>query len=426
MTGFFAAGLLAVAGTGTETVHALEEGMPERGNAGISGHLSQMLIEGWQMQPQDAVSMLVAASREEKQEEVAQAVENEVPEVESEYADIGITQVNYYVNVRSEPSTEGEILGKLYRDSAATVHDTVEGTDGAWYHVTSGTVDGYIKAEYLVVGDEELARSVGTRYATVDTTTLFVRSEPTTESAVLTMLPEGDDLVVLDDSNEGWVMVDTEEGKGYISTDYVILTTEYTEAESREEEEARLAREEAERQQAAAAAEAARREAEAAKKAAEEAAKKPNKTGSGAGNSNFGAGSSNSGTGSSNSGGSSSGNSSSVSNGQAVVDYAMQFLGNPYVYGGNSLTQGTDCSGFVKGVYAAFGVSLPRTSSEQRSSGYEVSLSDAKPGDIICYSGHVGIYVGNDTIIHASSEKTGIKLTSPVTYRNVLTVRRIF
>ena len=114
------------------------------------------------------------------------------------------------------------------------------------------------------------------------------------------------------------------------------------------------------------------------------------------------------------------------SNGQAVVDYARQFLGNPYVYGGNSLTNGTDCSGFVKGVYAAFGINLPRTSSEQRSVGYAVSLSEIQPGDIVCYSGHVGIYAGNNTLIHASNEETGITLTSPVTYRSVLAVRRIF
>ena len=109
-----------------------------------------------------------------------------------------------------------------------------------------------------------------------------------------------------------------------------------------------------------------------------------------------------------------------------MVDYARQFLGNPYVYGGNSLTNGTDCSGFVKGVYAAFGINLPRTSSEQRSVGYAVSLSEIQPGDIVCYSGHVGIYAGNNTLIPASNEKTGITLTSPVTYRSVLAVRRIF
>ena len=117
---------------------------------------------------------------------------------------------------------------------------------------------------------------------------------------------------------------------------------------------------------------------------------------------------------------------SSVSNGQAVVNYAMQFLGNPYVYGGTSLTNGADCSGFVQSVYAAFGVKLPRNSTAQRSAGYAVSLANIQPGDIVCYSGHVGIYAGNNTLIHASNERTGITLTSPVTYRTVLAVRRIF
>ena len=121
-----------------------------------------------------------------------------------------------------------------------------------------------------------------------------------------------------------------------------------------------------------------------------------------------------------------SSSSSSSSLGQQIADFAVQYVGYPYVYGGNSLTNGTDCSGFVKGVYAAFGINLPRTSAEQRSVGYAVSLSEIQPGDIVCYSGHVGIYAGNNTLIHASNEKTGITLTSPVTYRSVLAVRRIF
>lgn len=386
---------------------------------------------------------------EEAAEQEADVEAHEVPVVESEFADVAIAQVNNYVNVRLEPNTESEILGKLYDDCAATV---LEATEDGWYKVESGNVTGYVKAEYVVVGDEELARTVGTRLATVNTTTLFVRTEPTTEAKVLTMLPDGDDVVVTDESAEGWAKVSTEDGDGYVSLEYVSLSTEYKHAESREEEEARLAREAAEREAAARAAEEARRAREAeeaAKRAreAEQAAKSAqqsaagssssgNTAGSGSSSSSGSAGSSSSsgsaGSSSSESAGNSSsgnaggGSQSSVSNGQAVVNYAMQFLGNPYVYGGNSLTNGTDCSGFVKGVYAAFGISLPRTSAEQRHVGYGVSLSDIQPGDIVCYSGHVGIYTGNNTIIHASNERTGITLTSPVTYRKVLAVRRIF
>ena len=116
----------------------------------------------------------------------------------------------------------------------------------------------------------------------------------------------------------------------------------------------------------------------------------------------------------------------SGSNGQAVVDYACQFVGNPYVYGGSSLTNGTDCSGFVMSVYAQFGISLPHSSSALRSVGYGVSVDDMQPGDIICYSGHVAIYCGGNTIVHASNPSTGIKYTSPANYKTILAVRRIF
>lgn len=117
------------------------------------------------------------------------------------------------------------------------------------------------------------------------------------------------------------------------------------------------------------------------------------------------------------------------SSGQAVANYACQFIGNPYKWGGTSLTNGADCSGFVMSVYAHFGVSLPHSSSAMRSVGYGVSVSDMQPGDIVCYSGHVGIYVGNNTIVNASNSKPypagGIKYTS-ATYKSILAVRRIF
>lgn len=436
LLGLILAGSIVMGSSGMLTVHAAQQ---QNGNgpvAGATGAFAGMLAEGHALaiagslaegtEIQSAMTEQETAA-EQAQTEQAEVLEHEVLVVASEYADIAIAQVNNYVNVRSEPNTESEILGKLYDKSAATVLET---TEGGWYRIHSGNVEGYVKAEYVVVGDEELARSVSTRYATVTTTTLFVRSEPTTEARILTMLPEGDDLVVLDENTEGWAKVSTAEGDGYISTDYVNLSTEYVHAESKAEEEERLAREEAERQAAARAAEEARqaREAEEARRAREaEAARK-------AQNSSSQSGSTSSGNSSSSAGSSSGGSQSaqkpsmgtSVSNGQAVVDYARQFLGNPYVYGGNSLTNGTDCSGFVKGVYAAFGISLPRTSTEQRHVGYGVSLSEIQPGDIVCYSGHVGIYAGNDTLIHASNERTGITLTSPVTYRPVLAVRRIF
>ena len=295
----------------------------------------------------------------------------------SEYDGICIAQVNDYVNVRSEPNEESEILGKLYDNSAGTIE---EETDG-WYKITSGSVTGYVKADYVVTGDEAeaLAAEVGERVATVTTQTLRVRTDASTDASVLGLIGEGEELTVTNEQ-DGWVQVSIEEGDGWVSTDYVDLRTDFVQAESKEEEEARLAEEEAAKE-------------EGRRKAAEVEAK-ANSSSESSTQTVVGSGS-----------GSSSGN--------AVVSFASQFVGNPYVYGGTSLTNGADCSGFVMSVYANFGVSLPHSSSAMRSVGYEVSLADAQPGDIICYSGHVAIYCGNNTIVHASTAATGIKYTSP-------------
>lgn len=367
--------------------------------------------------------------------------ERESPQSTSEYADIGIASVLNYVNLRAEPSVESEALGKLYNNSAATVLETVLDEAGEeWYLVSSGSVENaYVKAEYVKVGDEDLARGVSTRYATVTTTTLFVRTEPGTEASVLTMLPEGEDVVVYDALDEyGWYRVSTEEGLGYVSGDYVTVRTEFRVAESKEEEKERLEREEAERQAAAAAAEAARKArkeeerkaAEAARKTQEEAAKavarQQTQNAQQAQQKNDKVQGSSQGQSSSSFGSNTTAKPQTVSNGQAVVNYAAQFVGNPYVYGGSSLTNGADCSGFVMSVYQAFGISLPHSSSALRSVGYGVSLDAIQSGDIVCYSGHVGIYAGNNTLLHASSPSTGIKYTSPVTYREILAIRRIF
>ncbi len=209
------------------------------------------------------------------------------------------------------------------------------------------------------------------------------------------MVPDQEDLTVTDESENGWTKVAIEEGEGYVSNEYVTKSIEFVTAESKEEEEARLAKEEAERKAAAEAAE---------RKAAEKAAASKKSGGS--------------------SGSSGRSASPSGSGGSAVANYACQFVGNPYVYGGSSLTNGADCSGFVMAVYAAFGVGLPHSSSALAGVGYGVS--DMQPGDIICYSGHVGIYIGNNTIVHASTPEGGIKYTSPANYRPIIAIRRIF
>ena len=232
-----------------------------------------------------------------------------VPTEKGEYLDMAFADVQTFLYVRSEPTKQSEWVGKLYPDYAAKIIGPV----GEWTKIQSGTVTGYVYSDYIIIGNnaEQKAQEI------------------------------------------------------------IQNTEEFSYAESREEEEARLQKE---------AEEEAKRAAEEAKKA--------------------------------------------QGNGQAVVDYACQFIGNPYVWGGTSLTNGADCSGFVQSVYAHFGVSLPRTSSEMRSAGREVSYSDAIPGDIICYDGHVGIYMGNGQIVNAINSRRGIGILS-ATYDNIITVRRL-
>ncbi|MCC8167941.1 MAG: SH3 domain-containing protein, partial [Clostridiales bacterium] len=307
-------------------------------NAGVAGYTSNALTSASIPTAGVAAAFISCMSSEENDAVLASAQpevsENDTPTVASEFADIAVATVVNYVNIREEPDEESEKVGKLYANGVATVLET----DGDWYKITSGSVTGYVYKDYVSVGDESLARSVGRRIATVTTETLKVRKSASTDSEVIGLVPGGEDLTVVDESKDGWVGVSVEEGNGYVSADYVELGMEYSYAESTAEEEARLAREEAEREAAEAAA--------------------------------------------SSSSGSSSGSTSSVSRGQQVANYACQFVGNPYVYGGTSLTNGADCSGFVMSVYAHFGVSLPHSSSSLRSVGYAVSVSEMQPGDI--------------------------------------------
>ncbi len=335
-------------------------------------------LENMQQQSGTATMEVTSMVGEEEMKE-AQIIEEVLSKQEETFENVVIADVNAYVNVRSLPGENGEVLGKLYDNSAGVLL----GEENGWYHIQSGSITGYVKAEYCVTGEaaKELAKEVGTRLATVNCDGLYVRKEASAVSEVVRMVALKDELLVLEETDE-WVKVDIEEGFGWVAKEYVELKTEFVQAESKEEERARLAKESEAREKAR-------------KAAIKNAASDIVITGDN-------------------------------EMGVAVAEYAVQFVGNPYVWGGTSLTEGADCSGFVMKVYEEFGVSLPHSSAADRKQGYAVDgLANAQPGDLICYSGHVALYIGDGQIVHAASEKSGIKI-GKADYRKILAIRRIF
>ena len=309
------------------------------------------------------------------------------------YDRLGVAKVDSYLNVRNKPGESSRIVGKMTKNSGCNIYKVNKG----WAKIVSGKVKGYVKASYLVKDQqaEALAKKIANLRISVNTETLNVRYLPSTDAGIYDQISEEDeydiykrdltktwlkkyvskhckksDLKNIDTKEmynnlENWMCISIDNEKAFVSKDFVKVTFNLDRAVSINE--SGLA----------------------------------SKTSS---------------------------DSSDSSNLTNMVSYAMQFLGNPYVWGGTSLTNGTDCSGFVMRIYEHFGYSLPRTSAAQAGATKTVSSDDVRPGDLFFYGSggvsHVAMYIGNGQIIHASNPRTGIKISSAY-YRTPVKIGRV-
>lgn len=273
------------------------------------------------------------------------------------YTNLGMSVISSgNLNIRQEASTDSEVIGILTNHNACELLEDA----GEWYKVTSGKVTGYVNKQYLVTGDEAeaIAEQEIKTVATVNTETLNVRAEKSTEAAVLSQVGNSEAFTV-NSVADGWVEISVDDSVGYISQDYVTLAQALPTAKTIEQVK-------------------------------------------------YGDG---------------------VSDVRAsVVSYALQFVGNRYVWGGTSLEKGIDCSGFTMRILGKYGISLPHSSKAQPSYGTKISASEAKPGDLFFYGSgrsisHVAIYIGNGQIVHASNKRDGIKVSNAY-YRNPICVAR--
>ena len=273
------------------------------------------------------------------------------------YTNLGMSVISSgNLNIRQEASTDSEVIGLLTNHNACELLEDA----GEWYKVTSGKVTGYVNKQYLVTGDEAeaIAEQEIKTVATVNTETLNVRAEKSTEAAVLSQVGNSEAFTV-NSVADGWVEISVDDSVGYISQDYVTLAQALPTAKTIEQVK-------------------------------------------------YGDG---------------------VSDVRAsVVSYALQFVGNRYVWGGTSLEKGVDCSGFTMRILGKYGISLPHSSRAQPSYGTKISASEAKPGDLFFYGSgrsisHVAIYIGNGQIVHASNKRDGIKVSNAY-YRNPICVVR--
>lgn len=361
-------------------------------------------------------------------------------EEDDEYANLAIADVDHYVNVRNAPSTDGEIVGKLYDGSVAQIL-ALAGENDEWFQVVSGSVEGYVKAEFFIYGDAAAAviDDYVIRSVTVQADRLNVRREPDINAAKIGYISRGESVSLLEDCGE-WLKVQyTEQSAGYVSADYVMVTEAFIYAKSIEEEQAELAAQRALAERARAMEEeAARQEAAAAEQngTTQEGLPAEGQDTAALGEQPAdGTPLPDADNGGITGEGSDLTGQVYADNGElraAIVEYAMQYLGNVYVHGGKSLDSGTDCSGFTCFIYADFGYSISRTPSGQLSSaGRSIDYSEIQPGDIICYTSnggrsctHVGLYIGDGQIIHAANSRKGV-IISNADYSTIMGVKNV-
>ncbi len=306
--------------------------------------------------PQAGVSVVLTSAKS-TQEYIETAKEEK--DNQWGYTNLGVANVNRYLNVRAIPGENGKIVGKMPKNAACEVISV----ENNWAQITSGEVSGYVSMDYLLTGVEAKLKAdeVASMVVTVNAEDgLRIRTGPSTESECLTVVLAGTQLDYVETVN-GWHKVTIDNDEAYVSAEYADVTETLETAVTLTE----------------------------------------------------------------------------LLYGQGVsdvrvdmVEYSKQFLGNPYVWGGTSLTKGADCSGFVQSIYKKYGINISRTSRAQANEGTKISIDQAKPGDLIFYSNssgtinHVAMYIGGGNVIHASSPKSGIKI-SKYNYRTPCKVVRI-
>lgn len=335
-----------------------------------------------------------------------------VPAAADEQSDaagtLAFAQCEEYINIRQNPDTDSEVVAKIYNHGAAEIEEQ----DGDWYKIRSGNAEGYVKAEYFATGAEAetIAEQAAYRVAEVYPDQLNVRTEPSEDSDVVTTASKDQELEVVAWDGDWMKVALGDDVYGYINAYYVGYNVYYPQAETLEEEQARLAAE----QQAAESWDDSEVETRAEETGYEETEapgyEEPGNEETEAPGYEETEAPSTSGT------------------GQQIADYAVQFVGNPYVWGGTSLTNGADCSGFTLSVFANFGIGLSRTAESQSYGGTSVDFGSLQPGDLLFYNStgsidHVAIYIGGGQIVHAANSRKGI-IISDAYYQTPVCARR--